>query len=186
MGLQGLRLLGISGSLRAESSNSRLLSAASACMPQGVVFEVADCLAALPHFNPDLDPTENSLVSAWISQVKAVDGLIISTPEYARGYPGSLKNAFDWLVQSDAHIDKPFMMLHASGRSAVARDTLITVIETMSGIHMSDASITINLLGKALSVDEMCAAHGAAITQSLAAFVAAIDVTDKAPGQAPD
>jgi chromate reductase len=170
-----MKLLGISGSLRAESSNSRLLSVAAACMPAGVTFEIADCLAELPHFNPDLDPAENSVVSAWVSQVKTADGLIISTPEYARGYPGSLKNAFDWLVQSDAHIDKPFMMLHASARSSVARDSLITVIETMSGLHVTDASITINLLGKSLSADEIRAAHGIEMTGSLAAFVAAIN-----------
>lgn len=149
-------------------------------MPSDVAFEIADCLADLPHFNPDLDPAANSVVSAWISQVKAVDGLIISTPEYARGYPGSLKNAFDWLVQTDAHINKPFMMLHASGRSSVARDSLVTVIETMSGIHMTDASITINLLGKSLAADEIRAAHGVEMTGSLAAFVTAINGTVKA------
>ncbi|MFT4796718.1 MAG: chromate reductase [Candidatus Azotimanducaceae bacterium] len=70
----------MSGSLREQFSNSRLLSAAAVCMP--------DCVAELLHFNPELDPAENSVVAAWISQMKAADGLIVSRPEYARGLPG--------------------------------------------------------------------------------------------------
>ncbi|MFT5562039.1 MAG: NAD(P)H-dependent FMN reductase [Candidatus Azotimanducaceae bacterium] len=78
----------MSGSLREQFSNSRLLSAAAVCMPERVVFEIADCVAELLHFNPELDPAENSVVAAWISQMKAADGLIVSRPEYARGLPG--------------------------------------------------------------------------------------------------
>ena len=79
--------------------------------------------------------------------MRSADGLIISTPEYARGYPGALKNALDWLVDTDAFVAKPFIMLSASARSTIGRDTLITVVETMSGVHVVEASITVNLLG---------------------------------------
>ncbi|MFT4796717.1 MAG: NAD(P)H-dependent FMN reductase [Candidatus Azotimanducaceae bacterium] len=96
------------------------------------------------------------------------------------GYPGSLKNAFDWLVQSDAYIDKPFIVLHASGRSSVARDSLITVNETMAGLQIAEASVAINLLGKILSAEDMCTAHGDEITRSLITFVTAIDATVEA------
>ncbi|MGH8264427.1 MAG: NADPH-dependent FMN reductase, partial [Steroidobacteraceae bacterium] len=60
----------------------------------------------------------------------------MSTPEYARGYPGALKNALDWLVNTDAFVNKPFMLLNASSRSTVAQETLVTVLQTMSGIHV--------------------------------------------------
>lgn len=119
------------------------------------MFDIADCLGVLPHFNPDIDPGSVPVVSAWVAQVKRADGLVISTPEYARGYPGVLKNALDWLVQTDAHIDKPFMLMNASGRSRVAQTTLTTVLETMSGIHIDTATTTITLLGKALSKEEI-------------------------------
>jgi|GEM_PF-1832692 len=56
------------------------------------------------------------------------------------------------------------LSLHATGRSSVARDSLITI----------------NLLGKAFSVDGMCAAHGDQIAHPLATFVAAIDATVEA------
>ena len=32
------------------------------------------------------------------------DGIIVSTPEYARGDPGAFKNALDWLVPTDAFV----------------------------------------------------------------------------------
>ena len=169
-----MRLLGISGSVRAASSNSRLLSAASGCVPDDVVFEIADCLEQLPHFNPDLNPNDIPVVAAWVAQIKAADGLIISTPEYAGGYPGVLKDALDWLVQTDAHIEKPFMMLHASKRSFTARDTLAKVMETMSGIQIHDANLTIHLVGNSDRVEVLRETHGEALRQSLTAFVQGI------------
>lgn len=143
-----MKILGISGSLRRASGNSRLLAAVAACSPEGVAFEIADCLDRLPHFNPDVDPNDSEVVSVWVRQVKAADGIVISTPEYARGYPGTLKNALDWLVPTDAHIDRPFVLMNASARSTVAQRTLVTVLETMSGIHIEPATTTIPLLGK--------------------------------------
>ncbi len=168
-----MRLLGISGSLRTESSNSRLLEAATKCMPDDVSFEIASCLDQLPHFNPDLEVDSIDVVRAWVDQVRICDGIIISTPEYARGYPGSLKNALDWLVQTDAHIEKPFMLLNASSRSTVARDSLTVVLKTMSGIHIEQACITFSLLGKALSTEEMLATGDTAerIRSGLSTFV---------------
>lgn len=150
-----MKLLGISGSLRQGSNNTRLLSVAASLMPATVEFEIADCLDQLPHFNPDLVPDDLPVVRNWVDQVRGSDGLIISTPEYARGYPGTLKNSLDWLVQTDAHIDKPFMMLNASARSTVGQGTLITVLETMSGIHVESASVTIPLLGKNLDEQQI-------------------------------
>lgn len=179
-----MRLLAISGSLRSESSNTRLLVAARHCLPEDVEYTIADCIGALPHFNPDVSPASSEVLLAWIQQVRESDGLVISTPEYARGYPGSLKNALDWLVQTDAHIDKPFMMLSASARSTVGRDTLMTVLQTMSGIHVSEASTTVSLLGKSLTVEQILADQDIAgqLRTSLHAFVKGIDlVVDKGP-----
>jgi len=80
-----------------------------------------------------------------------------ATPEYARGYPGALKNAFDWLVGTDACVNKPFMLLNASLRGTIAQSTLTTVLETMSGVHIESASTTIPLLGTSLDVPDILA-----------------------------
>ena len=150
-----MRLVGLSGSLRAASSNGRLLLAAAAFVPPGATLVVASLLRDLPPFDPDQPPESHPAVAAWVRLIREADGLIVSTPEYARGYPGSLKNAFDWLVGTDAFIDKPFMLLNASSRSTTAQRTLITVLETMSGHHVAAASTTIPLLGTELDVTQI-------------------------------
>jgi NAD(P)H-dependent FMN reductase len=144
-----MRLLAISGSLRAVSTNTALLQAAQLLAPEGVDIELFDGLALLPHFNPDLDvelvPAE---VSAWREKVRAADGLLISSPEYARGIPGSFKNALDWLVSHDGFPDKPVAFFHASERAVASQAAMQLVFQTMSARIVEAATITIPLLGK--------------------------------------
>lgn len=116
--------------------------------PDDMTIELYDGLATLPHFNPDLDvdPLPAS-VADLRSRVGAIDGLLFSSPEYARGVPGSLKNALDWLVSSDVFPGKPVAFLHASERGGVAQASLRLILETMSARIIDEASITIPLLG---------------------------------------
>ena len=170
-------ILGICGSLRATSSNRRLLTAASTFMPQGVEMHSTSCVGRLPLFNPDVQPEDSEIVVEWAREMRAADGLIVSTPEYARGYPGALKNAFDWLVGTDACVNKPFMLLNASARGTTAQSTLTTVLETMSGIHIDGASTTIPLLGTSLDVPDILASTEFAqrIRASVLTFVAELE-----------
>ena len=82
------RLLAFSGSLRKASTNTVLLGAAALLAPDGMTIEIYDGLAGLPHFNPDLDvdPLPAS-VADLRARVGAADGLLFSSPEYARGVP---------------------------------------------------------------------------------------------------
>lgn len=169
-----MKLLAISGSLRAESSNTRLLKVAERCKPTDVSVTIADCLEHLPQFNPDHDPNDREVTKDWVDQVRQAKGLIVSTPEYAGGYPGSLKNALDWLVQTDAHLNKPFMMLHASKRSFTARDTLTKVLETMDGKQIVAANRTIHLVGNHDSVDQLFDQYSDTLQEAMNEFVAAI------------
>src|SRR4029077_9786847 len=87
-----IRLLAISGSLRAASTNAALLEAAARLAPQGLIIDSYDGLADLPHFNPDLDiDPPPAVVGMLRGEVAISEGLIISSPEYARGVPGALK-----------------------------------------------------------------------------------------------
>ena len=169
-------ILGISGSLRAASSNSRLLAAATGFVPVGSTLVISAPLRDLPPFDPDDSVDSHVAVAAWVREMKRADAVIVSTPEYARGYPGSLKNALDWLVGTDAFIEKPFMLLSASSRSTVAQQTLTTVLETMSGVHIASASTTIPLLGTTLSVAQIAehSQFAIALQTALATFVAQI------------
>jgi chromate reductase len=49
-----MKILAISGSLRAASSNSALLRAAALLAPADVEIDLYKGLGGLPHFNPDL------------------------------------------------------------------------------------------------------------------------------------
>src|SRR5262245_44160692 len=179
-----MNVLGICGSLRTASTNQRLLAAARTLMPQGADMHVTSYVARLPLFNPDVPPEDSAIVQEWAREMKAADGIVVSTPEYARGYPGALKNAFDWLVSTDAFVEKPFMLLNASARSTTGPQTLTTVLETMSGVHIASASTTVPLLGTKLEVADIVAdpAMAAAIQQSMLTFAREVMALLHSPG----
>jgi NAD(P)H-dependent FMN reductase len=170
-------ILAISGSLRAVSTNTALLQAAVHLAPPGMTIELYDGIGDLPHFNPDFDvaPWPQSVV-AWREAIRRADGLLISSPEYARGIPGAFKNAFDWLVSYEGFPDKPVAFFHASERAVASQAAIRLVFETMSARIVDAATITVPLLGKqtdaaALAADAPVAAK---IRGALDAFQSAI------------
>jgi chromate reductase len=92
-----MRILGISGSLRSGSHNSRLLAAAATLLPADVEYVRFDGLKAVPPFDEDdeQEPVDPA-VAALREQIAAAGGLLIATPEYNHSMPGQLKNAIDW------------------------------------------------------------------------------------------
>jgi NAD(P)H-dependent FMN reductase len=151
--LQPNRFLAISGSLRTSSSNTALLRAAAALVPESVEISVYDGLADLPHFNPDLDDEgAPPPVMDFRRQLQAADGVMISSPEYAHGVPGVLKNALDWVVGSGELVDKPIALINASPRSTYAQESLMETLTVMSAKIVAEASITVALAGKKLDV----------------------------------
>lgn len=172
-----MKLLAISGSLRRGSSNSALLEAAAAVAPQKAEFEFYD-IGRLPHFNPDLEmgalPSEAVALRGRIGRAA---GLVLSTPEYAHGLPGSFKNALDWLVGSVEFPHKPVALLWTEGRGEHAQASLREILHTMSARLVADASIAVPLYGRASTADAVLAEAGArmALTRAMAAFVSAIE-----------
>jgi len=86
------RILAISGSLRSRSSNTFLLEAAALLAPEGVEITVYRGLGNLPHFNPDLEGLESAAALQYRRQLQEADGVLISSPEYAHGVTGVMKN----------------------------------------------------------------------------------------------
>lgn len=144
-----IRILAISGSLRKVSSNTALLHAAIALSPKNVEMKLYGGLGDLPHFNPDLEPTPPS-VTDLRKQLGWSDGLVISSPEYAHGISGVLKNALDWLVSGEEFVGKPIALFNASPHAIHAQASLTEIVTTMAGRIVPEASITISLLGKNL------------------------------------
>lgn len=145
--------------------------------PAGMEIEFYDGLATLPHFNPDDDvaPLPPS-VAEWRAKVARADGLLFSSPEYARGIPGSLKNALDWLVSGPEHPGKPVAFFHASERGVASQAALRLVLETMGTRIVDSGSIMINLLGTEKDAATVAAnpAYATKITSALNAFAKAI------------
>ena len=91
-----MRLLAISGSLRAGSYNTALARAAADVAPEGVEVEIFDGLGELPLFDADLDGDEHPAVRHLRDSIAAADAVLFVTPEYNGSIPGVLKNAVDW------------------------------------------------------------------------------------------
>ena len=145
-----MKILAISGSLRTGSSNTAVLRAAARLAPAGVDIALFDGIADLPFFNPDLDGDQiPGPVAAFRALVGEADGILISSPEYARGVAGVLKNALDWLVASFEFPNKPVALINTSPRATHALAALTLTLETMSAQLVRDACITLPLLGTA-------------------------------------
>jgi NAD(P)H-dependent FMN reductase len=139
-----LDILAISGSLRAQSSNTSLLRLAASVAPDDVHVELYDGLASLPHFNPDDDvDIPPPAVLDLRRRVGAADGLLFCSPEYAHGVPGSLKNALDWLVASVELPGKPVASLNASPMATHAQASLLETLTVMSTRVVHEACVTI-------------------------------------------
>jgi chromate reductase len=171
-----MKLLAISGSLRRVSSNTALLRAAAILAPEGVEVVLYDGLGDLPHFNPDLEENEPSAVTAFRKLVGEADGLILSSPEYAHGVPGVLKNALDWLVGGSEFVEKPVVLFNATPPATYAQTSLAETVSIMSGRLVREAYVEVPLRGKSLD-ENAIVAHpeiAAAVRKGLAAFARAI------------
>ncbi|MFL5844972.1 MAG: NADPH-dependent FMN reductase [Solirubrobacteraceae bacterium] len=112
-----MRVLGVSGSLRRDSHNSKLLRAAAALLPSGVELVEFDGLKAIPPFDEDDEVAPGAEVEAWREAIAQADVILFATPEYNHSIPGVLKNAVDWASRpskSAALRNKPVAVVGAS------------------------------------------------------------------------
>jgi chromate reductase len=143
-----MRILTLCGSLRGRSSNRAILLAYERLAGSRVVCTHYEGLGDLPHFNPDLDgegadvPREVVVLRLL---VECADAVVISTPEYAHGLPGSFKNALDWLVSYPPFAGKRVVILEAARGSTWAVDSLREILRTMSAVLVEGASVSLPL-----------------------------------------
>jgi chromate reductase len=114
-----MSVLGISGSLRRESHNTKLLRVAGEMFEAGGArFEIYEDLKLVPPYDEDDDRDPAPAAAAQLrAAVAGADAVFFSTPEYNSSIPGQLKNAVDWLsrpVASGALRNKPVAVIGAS------------------------------------------------------------------------
>ena len=177
--MNDIRLLAISGSLRAGSSNTEVLRALALLATPQVTVRQFEGLATLPAFNPDLD-AEGIAAPAPVqdlrTQVQAADAIVICSPEYAHGVPGSLKNALDWLVSVPRVVFKPVALVNASPRAVHAQASLAETLRTMSMALVSELPFVVSLTGRGATAMEIAAdqALAASLRDCLDALVVAV------------
>jgi chromate reductase len=113
-----MKILGISGSLRRESYNTKLLRAAEELLPAEVEFELYDGLKAIPPYDEEDDGEDApESVTALREAIAEADGILIATPEYNSSVPGHLKNSLDWVsrpLATNTLRNKPVAVVGAS------------------------------------------------------------------------
>ncbi|KWR82099.1 NADPH-dependent FMN reductase [Cupriavidus sp. IDO] len=151
-----IRILGISGSLRAQSYNTALLRAAQALTGEEAVLEIAT-LHGIPLYDGDLE--QQGLPQAVVdlkARVIASDGVLLVTPEYNNGIPGVFKNAIDWLSRPASDIphvfgDRPVAVMGASPGgfgTVLAQNDWLPVLKTLGTRHWSGSRLLVSRAGQ--------------------------------------
>lgn len=142
------KILAICGSTRAQSSNLYLINAIRLLLPPGFDLSLYDGLATLPQFNPDIDAPQAApaVVASFRQLVVKSDGVLICTPEYAHGIPGSLKNAIDWTVSQAIFSGKPTALITASTDGRTAHTSLLEVLQVLEAHKVDQLQLLISFV----------------------------------------
>jgi len=159
-----MRVLGISGSLRRDSHNGRLLRAAATLLPPEAQFVEFTGLKAIPPFDEDDEHAPGSAVEAWREEIRKADVLLFATPEYNSSVPGALKNAVDWASRPFATAalrNKPAAVIGASTGmfGAVWAQAELRKVLGAAGARVIDRELPVADVENAFTADGLLAEH---------------------------
>lgn len=137
--------MALSGSTREHSTNLNVINAFADLAADIFDVWVYGGLMTLPPFNPDND-NENAgeQVEELRRQLRAADGVLICTPEYAMGVPGTLKNAIDWTVSSAEFSNKPTALITASSVGEKGHASLLDTLRIIQASVTDDTQLLIS------------------------------------------
>lgn len=145
-----IKILGISGSLRANSSATAILNIVAGLVPEQVEFTNYNGLAEIPAFNDSNDIPQT--VDTFIKLLSEADGVFFVIPEYAFGVPGALKNALDWTVSSStAFPDKPVALITAATGGDKAHAAFLLTLKAISSKIPEGATLLISFIRSKLN-----------------------------------
>lgn len=138
------KILAISGSLRSNATNTAILKYLK-IVTEEVDIEIYGGLADLPHFSPlvNEEETPDSVVDFY-DKIKEADAVIICTPEYAFGVPGTLKNALDWTVSTGIFYQKPVALITAASSGEKAHQAMLWILEAISAKVIPEMTLLIS------------------------------------------
>jgi chromate reductase, NAD(P)H dehydrogenase (quinone) len=179
-----INVLAICGSTRQSSSNHQLIQAITDLSRDIFQVQVLEGLADIPHFNPDLDMDRDSAPAAvqeFRAQLSKADAVLICTPEYAIGVPGTLKNAVDWTVSSMHFSRKPVALITAGTSGHKAHQSLLGTLLIIESKISEEAQLVISGVKTKVNVqgvitDEETLMQVRKLIRALAAVVAGEEV----------
>ncbi|HEY0176772.1 MAG TPA: NAD(P)H-dependent oxidoreductase [Pedobacter sp.] len=148
-----IKILAISGSTRKSSSNLNLIHAIADLAAESFEVSIFEGLSELPHFNPDDIDHVSAAVTAFKEQLNAADGILICTPEYAIGVPGTLKNAIDWTVSSMEFSKKPVALITAATSGAISHQSLLGTLLILESRITGDTQLIISAVKSKISAN---------------------------------
>jgi chromate reductase len=154
-----MRVLAVSGSLRRDSHNTRLLRAAAQQLPSGVDLELYDGLKQIPPFDEDDEGAPAREVEEWRAAIDGADAVLFATPEYNSSIPGQLKNALDWASRPKAEaalLNKPAAVIGASTSmfGALWAQAELRKVLSAAGARVLDAELAVATAHEAFDDDE--------------------------------
>jgi len=140
-------VIAICGSTKAASTNLSLIKAVTALAKDHFDITLFDGLTDIPHFNPDLDTeTPPATVTNFRQALRNADGILICTPEYAMGVPGTLKNAIDWTVSSMEFSHKPVALITASSLGQKGHASLLETLKVIEASMVPETQLLISFI----------------------------------------
>ncbi|MGH2563449.1 MAG: NADPH-dependent FMN reductase [Ginsengibacter sp.] len=141
------KVIAIPGSTRKLSTNHLLLKAIAAIGAERLDIDIFERLENIPPFNPDSDvdgvPAE---VNNLREQLNKADGIIICTPEYAHGVPGTLKNLIDWTVSSSNFSHKPTILITASTDGKYGHAALLETLKVIEAKNVMNLQLIVSFI----------------------------------------
>ncbi len=177
------KILGISGSLRKASFNTRLLNVAAGLVPDGVSL-TAMTLEGIPLYNQDVEDGEGipPAVTALKDAIRAADGVLMVTPEYNNSIPGVFKNAIDWASRpprdsAGVFRGRKFAVIGASPGgfgTILSQNAWLPVLRTLETDLWTGGRLMLSRAGQAFAADGQLADPEQAeqLKRYLAGFVA--------------
>jgi chromate reductase, NAD(P)H dehydrogenase (quinone) len=154
------RIAALCGSTKSTSVNLNLIKAISSLVQDECDVQIFDRISDIPHFNPDLDnenPPEE--VTRFRQFLQNSDGILICTPEYAMGVPGTLKNAVDWTVSSCEFSKKPVALITAGSMGEKGHASLLETLRIIEAAVTDETQLVISYaktkIGDAVITDDI-------------------------------
>ena len=152
--LPNKKILAICGSTRSHSVNLSLIRAIQNLVSNNCEVIVFNALEEIPNFNPDKNNDESpKTVTTFRKLIKDSDGVLICTPEYAMGVPGSLKNAINWTVSSCEFSHKPTALITASSVGEKGHASLLETLKIIECNITDETQLLISFVKTKVSLD---------------------------------